>query len=151
MAFEQLKLENQLCFPFYAISRLVTKAYKPLLDNLELTYPQYLVLLVLWEKDNSSVKYISGKLLLETNTLTPLLKRMESAKLITRFRLPEDERSVVIKLTPKGKKLKMKAKNIPLELSEKTLKKEFTKKEIIEIKNILDRMLFGIQNLDNSK
>ncbi|NJO70307.1 MAG: MarR family transcriptional regulator, partial [Bacteroidetes bacterium] len=78
MAFEQLKLENQLCFPVYAVSRLITREYQPYLNKLGITYPQYLVLLVLWEHSSMTVNEISQKLILNTNTITPLLKRMES-------------------------------------------------------------------------
>ena len=92
----QLKLENQICFPLYSVSRLLIQQYKPLLDELDITYPQYLVLLVLWEKNEIPVKDISEKLLLETNTLTPLLKRMETKGFIKRNRSTTDERMVII-------------------------------------------------------
>ena len=77
MSYDQLKLENQLCFPVYAASRLITRAYQPHLDKLDITYPQYLVLMILWENDNVPVNDIAKKLILKTNTITPLLKRME--------------------------------------------------------------------------
>ena len=101
--YDSLKLENQLCFPLYAASRLVTKCYQPLLQEFDLTYPQYLVLLILWETDSVNLKVISEKLHLQTNTITPLLKRMEEAGLIDRTRSPEDERSMIISLTKMGK------------------------------------------------
>ena len=101
----QLLLSNQICFPIYSVSRLITKAYKPFLDELGITYPQYLVLMVLWENDGISVNQITQKLLLNTNTLSPLLKRMEKMQLLERSRSIEDERSVIIQLTTKGKKL----------------------------------------------
>jgi len=113
---ELLKLDNQLCFMLYACSRAVTKKYRPLLDNLGLTYPQYLVMLVLWERDEIPVKQLSSKLYLDTGTLTPLLKRLESSGLITRKRTSSDERSVVIKLTDSGLELKNKAFSVPQEL-----------------------------------
>jgi MarR family transcriptional regulator, organic hydroperoxide resistance regulator len=106
---ELLKLENQLCFPLYAASRLVTKCYQPVLDELSLTYPQYLVLLVLWETDSVNLSTLSEKLQLQSNTLTPLLKRMEEMELINRIRSEKDERSIIISLTQKGKSLKSKA------------------------------------------
>jgi MarR family transcriptional regulator, organic hydroperoxide resistance regulator len=106
---ELLKLENQLCFPLYAASRLVTKCYQPVLDELGLTYPQYLVLLVLWETDSVNLSTLSEKLQLQSNTLTPLLKRMEEMELINRIRSEKDERSIIISLTQKGKSLKSKA------------------------------------------
>ncbi|WP_291784892.1 MarR family transcriptional regulator [Cecembia sp.] len=115
---EQLKLENQICFPFYAISRLITRAYQPHLEQLGITYPQYLVLLVLWEKDGLAVQDISEKLILNTNTLTPLLKRMETMDLVKRQKAKEDERKVVIHLTREGKALQAAAASVPLKLLE---------------------------------
>jgi DNA-binding MarR family transcriptional regulator len=109
---ELLKLENQLCFPLYAASRLVTKCYQPLLDEFDLTYPQYLVLLILWETDEVNLKVFAERLYLQSNTLTPLLKRMEEMELISRTRSQEDERSIIISLTEKGKQLKTKAPKI---------------------------------------
>lgn len=116
--YEQLKLDNQLCFPFYAISRLITRQYQPFLDELGITYPQYLVLLVLWENDNLTVNQIAHRLILNTNTITPLLKRMESMKLLNRKKDKADERRVIIKLTPMGSSLREKAKCIPAKLIE---------------------------------
>lgn len=109
---DYLKLENQLCFPLYAASRLVTKCYQPVLDELGLTYPQYLVLLVLWETDSVNLGIISQKLQLQSNTLTPLLKRMQEMGLINRVRSEADERSVIISLTGKGKSLRSQAPKV---------------------------------------
>jgi DNA-binding MarR family transcriptional regulator len=109
---ELLKLENQLCFPLYAASRLVTKCYQPVLDELGLTYPQYLVLLVLWETDSVNLSVLSERLQLQSNTLTPLLKRMQEMELIDRVRSQVDERSIIISLTQKGKRLKSKAPKV---------------------------------------
>jgi DNA-binding MarR family transcriptional regulator len=117
-SFEHLKLENQFCFHLYAASRLITRSYQPILDELGLTYPQYLVLLVLWETDNLSVGAICQKLYLESNTLTPLLKRLEKMALITRVRSVEDERSVKINLTESGLTMKRLACNVPFKLTE---------------------------------
>lgn len=114
--FPQLKLENQLCFPFYAASMLITRRYQPLLDKLSLTYPQYLVLMVLWENDGLPVTHISAQLLLNTNTLTPLLKRMEKAGLIKRERSTDDERKVLVFLSQKGRCLRLEAAEIPSKL-----------------------------------
>ena len=86
MAYEQLKLSNQLCFRLYTASRLITQSYKPLLDNLGITYPQYLVLMVLWENDNQPVNEIAHRLKLETNTITPVLQRMEKQGIVVRTR-----------------------------------------------------------------
>ncbi|MCC2545459.1 MarR family transcriptional regulator [Hymenobacter sp. BT175] len=107
------KLENQLCFPLYALSRRFTKAYQPLLQELDLTYPQYLVLLLLWEHGQLTVKALGEKLLLDSGTLTPLLKRMEQRQWVSRQRDPRDERSVVIALQPPGKALQERATRIP--------------------------------------
>lgn len=102
-------LENQLCFALYSASLAMTKVYKPLLDELGLTYPQYLVMLVLWEGDDLKVSEIGERLFLDSGTLTPLLKRLQGASLITRFRDAADERCLRIKLTADGRKLKPKS------------------------------------------
>lgn len=108
-----LALENQFCFALYSTSLALTKSYKPLLDKIGLTYPQYLVMLVLWQQDNILVKDIGELLFLDSGTLTPLLKRMELAELIQRQRDSEDERQVRIILTRQGKLLRNAAKDIP--------------------------------------
>jgi DNA-binding MarR family transcriptional regulator len=110
---DTLKLDNQICFLLYAASRRMTAVYTPLLDALELTYPQYLVLLVLWERDGVDVGYIADKLMLDTGTVSPLLKNMQNAGLINRKRDSDDERKVILTLTDKGVSLKEKALNIP--------------------------------------
>jgi len=111
--FEQLRLDNQLCFAIYACSREMTRLYRPLLEELGLTYPQYLVMLVLWEKEEATVKQLGEALYLDSGTLTPLLKRMEGAGLIVRQRSGEDERKVVVSLTEAGQSLKRRACSIP--------------------------------------
>lgn len=108
-----LALDRQLCFALYSASLAMTKAYKPLLDPLGLTYPQYLVMLVLWERDGVPVKDIGERLYLDSGTLTPLLKRLEQAGLIKRTRSSEDERQVLIDLTSQGQALKDKARAVP--------------------------------------
>ncbi|WP_207766414.1 MarR family winged helix-turn-helix transcriptional regulator [Siphonobacter curvatus] len=113
---EQLKLDQQLCFPLYAASRLVTGLYRPLLEELSLTYPQYLVLLVLWEKESVTVKELGEQLWLDSGTLTPLLKRMQEKNLVTRTRSSDDERVVNITLTEAGKDLQAQAAAIPNQL-----------------------------------
>ncbi|WP_163711480.1 MarR family winged helix-turn-helix transcriptional regulator [Mangrovibacterium lignilyticum] len=115
---EQLKLDNQLCFPFYSVSRLVIRKYQPYLDKLRITYPQYLVLLVLWETDDMPVNDIAKRLILQTNTVTPLLKRMEIQGIITRGKSAKDERKVIVSLTEKGKQMKQQASEIPYKLAE---------------------------------
>jgi DNA-binding MarR family transcriptional regulator len=111
-----LKLESQLCFPFYAVSRQLTKAYQPHLQALGLTYPQYLVFLLLWEHEELTVKELGERLLLDSGTLTPLLKRMEQRQWLSRRRDPRDERSVIIGLLPAGRALQAPASEIPAQL-----------------------------------
>ena len=110
---EALKLENQLCFPLYAAARRLTSAYTPYLKPLGLTYTQYIVFMVLWEKDGLTVGEIGEKLRLDNGTLTPLLKKMETAGYIRRTRSKKDERVVEISLTEEGKAMKEKARDIP--------------------------------------
>jgi DNA-binding MarR family transcriptional regulator len=108
-----LLLGNQLCFAVYSTAHAFNRAYKPLLDRLGLTYPQYLVMLVLWERDGLPVRDIGERLFLDSGTLTPLLKRMEAAELIKRTRGTEDERQVLIALTSQGQALREKARGVP--------------------------------------
>ena len=109
----RLQLDNQLCFALYSTSLVMTKVYKPLLDELGLTYPQYLAMLVLWERDGLMVSELGDKLYLDSGTLTPLLKRLETSGYISRIRALEDERRVYITLTSSGRKLKTRAARIP--------------------------------------
>lgn len=111
-----LKLENQLCFPLYAASRNVIKKYKPFLDEIDLTYTQYITMMVLWDIKEINVKELGNKLYLDSGTLTPLLKTLESKGYISRVRSTSDERNLLICLTSKGEKLKEKALNIPNEI-----------------------------------
>jgi MarR family transcriptional regulator, organic hydroperoxide resistance regulator len=108
-----LLLGNQLCFAIYSTAHAFNHVYKPLLKKLGLTYPQYLVMLVLWEADDLSVKDIGERLFLDSGTLTPLLKRLEAAELIKRTRSTEDERHVLIALTSRGRALREKARAVP--------------------------------------
>ena len=114
--YDNLKLENQLCFPLYACSKEIVKRYKPLLDELDLTYTQYIVMMVLWEKNEINLKKLGEILFLDSGTLTPVLKKLEKKKYITRNRLEKDERNLMISITENGKKLKQKAKDIPNEI-----------------------------------
>ncbi len=117
--YEQLKLENQLCFPLYAAAKEVVRKYKPFLDELDLTYTQYITMMVLWENESMNVKELGSKLYLDSGTLTPLLKKLESKGYITRCRCKEDERNLIIQITKKGDALKEKAVHIPKEMTEK--------------------------------
>jgi DNA-binding MarR family transcriptional regulator len=137
----QLKLSSQICFPLYSVSRLITKAYKPFLDKMGITYPQYLVLMVLWENDEITVNQITEKLLLNTNTLSPMLKRMEKMEIIERNRSEEDERSVIIKLTKKGQELKNKAACIPEELSKVLVTENIEVSDIMNLKDVLNEWI----------
>lgn len=137
MATEQLKLANQLCFPLYAASRLITRNYQPYLDELGITYPQYLVLLVLWEHDGLTVNEISKKLILNTNTTTPLLKRLEAMGIVTRHRSGDDERKVEITLTDKGRKMEQKAAGIPQKLSAGLIPEGMNEGDLVELKEKL--------------
>lgn len=115
-----LRLENQLCFALHAASRAMTGAYQPLLDELGITYPQYLVLLTLWEEDGARVSRIGERLHLDSGTLTPLLKRLEAHELVERRRSSEDERVVEVFLTATGKRLKKRAMEVPAAMLCKT-------------------------------
>ncbi|MFH8805385.1 MarR family winged helix-turn-helix transcriptional regulator [Streptomyces sp. NPDC017936] len=111
-------LDDQLCFALYAASRAVTARYRPLLDELGLTYPQYLVMLVLWDQDSISVRDLGAALQLESSTLSPLLKRLEASGLLRRERRPDDERSVAIRLTDAGARLRERARTVPLAIGD---------------------------------
>ncbi len=113
LADEALKLDNQLCFPLYAAARKITNAYVPYLKPLGLTYTQYLVFLVLWEKDSQTVGEICSRLYLDNGTLSPLLKKLETNGFVSRSRNEKDERIVTVSLTEKGKDLKKKVKDVP--------------------------------------
>ncbi|CUH79420.1 Organic hydroperoxide resistance transcriptional regulator [Tritonibacter multivorans] len=108
----KMTLDDQLCFSIYSASHAIARMYRPLLDPMGLTYPQYLVLLALWERDGRRVRELGADLLLDSNTLTPLLKRMQAADLVARTRNPEDERSVLVSLTEKGHALRAQAEDM---------------------------------------
>ncbi|EIT85679.1 organic hydroperoxide resistance transcriptional regulator OhrR [Fictibacillus macauensis ZFHKF-1] len=139
---DALKLENQICFKVYAAAREITKMYRSLLEDLNVTYPQYLVLLVLWEQELLTVKALGEKLYLDSGTLTPMLKRMETNGLIHRNRSQQDERSVMVSLTEEGKKLQEKAACIPQELIETI---HIDKEELKMLHTSLGKILMGIQ------
>lgn len=141
MVYEQLKLENQLCFPVYAASRLITREYQPFLDSLGITYPQYLVLMVLWENDGLPVNDIAKKLILNTNTITPLLKRMEHQGLINRKRSEKDERKVLVQLTENGKQMQVKASQIPEGLVKRLSNSGLKVNDLIKLKESLHSII----------
>ena len=136
--YENLKLENQICFPLYACSKEIVRRYKPLLDKLDLTYTQYITMMVLWDKKEINVKNLGNILFLDSGTLTPVLKKIESKGYIERSRALEDERNLTIKVTKKGIDLRKKAKNIPEEIS-KCVK--LTEEEAINLYKTLYKIL----------
>lgn len=138
---EVLKLENQICFPLYALSRVIIRGYQPHLDKLGLTYTQYLVMLVLWEQDDLTVNEIAEKLVLNTNTVTPLLKRMETMGLLTRIKGEEDERKVFIRLSEQGASLKEEASCIPQQLLESFGQDEEVLEDLLQMRNTIQRLL----------
>ncbi len=145
----QLQLSNQVCFPIYSVSRLITKAYKPYLEEMGITYPQYLVLMVLWENNSLTVNQIGEQLLLNTNTLSPLLKRMETSGIIARNRSENDERSVIVQLTEKGKQLKVNAKPIPEKLLKILVNENIKLNEVLQLKDMLNQWIEILTENDN--
>ncbi|WP_300347524.1 MarR family transcriptional regulator [Clostridium sp.] len=136
--YDSLKLENQLCFRLYASSREVIKKYKPILDEYNLTYTQYLTMLVLWEEEKVTVKGIGQKLHLDSGTLTPLIKKLEKMNLVMKYRSADDDRVVIVELTEEGKELKEKIVDVP--------KKAFCslgleKEDVIKLRKNLDDLL----------
>ncbi|MBU3110703.1 MarR family winged helix-turn-helix transcriptional regulator [Clostridium lacusfryxellense] len=148
MNYEALKLDNQLCFALYACSREITKLYKPFLDKLGITYTQYISLLVLWEKDNITVKSMGKKLHLDSGTLTPLLKKLEAMNLVTRVRDTVDERNVYVSLTPNGIELKKMAIEIPNKLFCCT---GLSLESAVVLKENISSLLLSLTPSDNSK
>lgn len=115
--YDVLKLKNQLCFPLYACSREVVKRYKPFLDKIDLTYTQYIAMMVLWEKKSMNVKALGEYLYLDSGTLSPLIKKLESKGLITRKRSEKDERNLIVEITSEGERLKEQAVEIPAQIA----------------------------------
>lgn len=142
---ENLKLENQLCFRLYTASRLITQLYHPLLEPLGITYPQYLVLLVLWEQDNMPVNDIAHRLFLETNTVTPLLQRMEKMGLIKRKVGENDSRQRIVSLTEKGVEMQEKAKDIPTCMANKVVCNINETQQLIQLIPLLDNLINAIK------
>lgn len=143
MSYELLKLNNQLCFALYACSKEVTRIYKPFLDKLGITYTQYISLLVLWEKDNITVKELGERLLLDSGTLTPLLKKLEAIGLLKRIRDTQDERNVYVNLTEKGLAMKDKALELPTKVLCGT---GLTMEEAINLREELKILLLKMNN-----
>lgn len=140
--YDGLKLENQLCFPLYAASREVIKQYRPYLDALDLTYTQYITMMVFWEEKKISVKELGKKLYLDSGTLTPVLKSLEAKGLVKRYRSSQDERVLIVEITDKGEELRKKAAGIPAEVG-KCIRLE--KGEAAELYQMLYKILHGIR------
>ncbi|WP_300381156.1 MarR family transcriptional regulator [Clostridium sp.] len=136
--YEVIKLDNQLCFSFYAISREIIKLYKPILDKFNLTYTQYITMLVLWEEYEINFKRLGERLHLDSGTLTPVVKKLEGMDLVSKYRTKEDDRVVVVKLTEKGKDLKRDIIEVPKELS---CKIDIKQNQYLELKKSLDGVL----------
>jgi DNA-binding MarR family transcriptional regulator len=139
---ESLLLENQVCFPLYSASNAVIRTYRPLLDSLELTYSQYLVMMVLWESDGISVKDIGARLHLDSGTLTPLLKRLDAKGFVVRGRSELDERVRVLKLSEEGRALKAKALAIPTEMK---CKIQLDLDELILLKTLCEKVMVKLE------
>lgn len=141
--YEPPKLGNQLCFPFYVIAKEIAGLYRPLLEELDITYPQYLVMMVLWEHQRLTVNQIGEKLSLDSGTLTPLLKRLEAKSYIIRQRKIEDERVVEISLTDEGERLQDQACLIPSKMNEKL---NLSETDVKELKGAINILLEKLKN-----
>ncbi len=137
----RFNLDNQLCFRLYTASRLITQAYHPLLSSHGLTYPQYLVLMVLWEKDSQPVNDIAKRLMLETNTVTPLLKRMEAEGILTRTQGKKDARQMIVSLTRKGQELQEKLTDVPETVGRSVLCQSVTPETVPGLYRMLDDII----------
>ncbi|MBO5342131.1 MAG: MarR family transcriptional regulator [Lachnospiraceae bacterium] len=140
MGYESLKLENQLCFPLYACSREVIKQYRPHLDALDLTYTQYITMMVFWEEKKINVKELGKKLFLDSGTLTPVLKSLEKKGYVKRYRSKEDERVLMVEITETGELLKEKAVEVPAKMAGCA---GLELAEAIELRRLLDKVLSG--------
>lgn len=134
---QYLQLDQQLCFALYTCEKEMTKLYRPLLENLGLTYTQYITMLALWEKDEISVKTLGQKLLLDSGTLTPLLKRLEASGLLRRERDAQDERVVIVRLTEQGIAMKQQACAIPIQILNRT---RLSPEEIVKLRDQLNQL-----------
>lgn len=145
MAYEQLKLDNQLCFRLYTAARLITSTYTPYFKKFGITYPQYLVLMMLWERDNRIISEITERLHLETNTITPLLQRMEKQGLIVRQKSMADNRQRIISLTHKGKNLEEEIKDVPNCIVREIVGTGMTAEEFLGLVSTLDKLIEALK------
>ena len=141
--YDSLKLENQLCFPLYAASRAIIRRYKPFLDELELTYTQYVVMLVLWEKQSITLKAMGDILYLDSGTLTPLLKKLEAKNLLTRTRAEDDERNLIVEVAPGGEELRERALKVPQQIRACST---LTDEEASLLHRLLDQVIDDAEN-----
>lgn len=139
----QLLFENQICFPLYSAANAMVRAYRPFLDELDITYLQYMVLMVLWQESSLNVRELGQRLKLDSGTLTPLLKRLESKGLVDRKRSTEDERVRLISITKQGMKLKSRAKDIPQKLA---CAIGLPKKQGVELRKLCEQFLEALSN-----
>ena len=137
-----LRLENQLCYPLYAVSNMITRKYKPLLDGLDLTYTQYIVMMVLWEFGGMTESELGRKVCLKSGTLAPLLKRLEKQGMIRRFRPDGSENRLFLSLTEQGEKLKEKAVSVPDEMQDCM---KLSEEELMQLKGILNKALKNME------
>lgn len=136
--YDSLRLENQLCFPLYACSKEIVRRYKPFLDEIDLTYTQYITMMVFWEHSEMNVKELGERLFLDSGTLTPVLKKLEAKEYISRTRSKDDERNLIVRITEKGEALKEQACSIPERMASCfSLEKE----DAVALKNILDKLM----------
>lgn len=140
--FEALKIENQLCFPLYACSREVIKQYKPFLDELNLTYTQYIAMMALWENQEMTVKELGDVLYLDSGTLTPMLKKLEAKQYVTRTRSRKDERNLIVSVTEQGRQLKEKAMKMPRAIADHT---ELSREEAETLYHTLYKILARLE------
>ena len=139
---KELSLENQLCFPLYLTAKEIIKKYRPLLDKLDLTYTQYITMMVLWEKKELNVKTLGNIILLDSGTLTPLLRKLEKKGYISRIRNEADERNLIISITKKGEELQEEVKNIPREVAKCI---DLTKEEAETLYKLLYKVIMGLE------
>lgn len=144
--YESLTLKNQLCFPIYLCSKEIIRKYTPLLNEIDLTYTQYIVMIYFWEKEKSNVKEIGKTLLLDSSTLTPLLKKLEKKGYVTRVRSSIDERNLEVAITDKGKQLKEKALSIPEKMGKCV---NLSKEEAETLYKIMYKILTNVEGSDN--
>jgi len=141
--YNSLKLESQLCFPLYACSKEVVRKYKPLLDAIDLTYTQYITMMVLWEKREINVKELGNHVYLDSGTMTPVLKKLESKGLLTRTRSKNDERNLIVRITEKGLNLRDEALKIPVRMGSCV---NLTKEEADKLYELLYKVLGAMEN-----